>query len=32
MSNWTYKTDAELKAAGYSFENRGRCRGCQAEI
>lgn len=29
---WPYKTDADLKAAGFSFENKGRCRSCKAEI
>lgn len=31
---WDYKTDADLVAAGYKFDNRGRCKGeqCQAEI
>lgn len=26
------RTEAELEAAGYEFENAGRCRACQAEI
>lgn len=30
--SWPYKTDGDLCAASYSFENKGRCRSCQAEI
>ena len=26
------RTDTELEAAGYEFENKATCRGCSAEI
>jgi hypothetical protein len=26
------KTDTELNAAGYKFENKAKCRGCGAEL
>lgn len=26
------KTDTELKAQGYQFDNTAKCRGCNAEI
>lgn len=26
------KTDTDLAAQGYEFENKARCKGCQAEI
>jgi hypothetical protein len=26
------KTDTELAAQGYSFNSRGRCKGCNAEM
>jgi hypothetical protein len=31
-SIWPYQTDGDLREAGYLFEGRARCRGCQAEI
>lgn len=31
-ASWPHKTDADLKAAGYTFENKARCRSCGAEI
>src|SRR3954470_1522461 len=32
MSNWNFKSDAEMNAAGYHFSRCGFCRGCAAGI
>lgn len=34
MAEWKYKTDGDLRAAGYKFDSKGKCKGpnCQAEI